>query len=79
MNCEWCGEPVERDERHPAFHQSMHRECGVRAVCGSVAHIEHRCSCYVPGSAEGDDPSLTKRDGARLAAAAFLKREGLEC
>jgi hypothetical protein len=45
----------------------MHVECVYRAVAGSVAHIEQRCSCYVPGSTEGDPPGLTKRQAAKAA------------
>jgi hypothetical protein len=51
--------------------EAMHRECGIRTVMGSMAHLEKRCSCYVPGSIEGDDPGLTKREAARQAAAMF--------
>jgi hypothetical protein len=42
-------------------------------VLGSVAHLQKRCHCYVPGSEENDDPSLTLREAARAAAALVAK------
>ena len=73
MTCTWCGESMLIGEQHTAFQEPMHVECGIRAVCGSVAHIEGRCSCYRGGSAEGDDPALTRRQNASAAAAAFWR------
>jgi hypothetical protein len=66
VNCAYCQEPL--DGPLP-----MHPECSFRAVGGSVAHIEQRCSCFVPGSAEGDPPGLTLREGAHAAVEAFHK------
>jgi hypothetical protein len=45
----------------------MHRNCAIRGVIGSVAHILKTCSCYVPGSTESDPPELTVREAADLA------------
>lgn len=71
MNCTWCKEPVGALEQHPHFQQPMHGECGFRSIAGSVAHIEHRCGCYVQGSDENDPPQMTKRQAARAAAIAW--------
>lgn len=71
-NCLHCGEPVEDGEQSEMYHsQPMHKECGLRGVIGSVAHIEHRCSCFAPGSTENDDPNLSIREAARAAVAAY--------
>jgi hypothetical protein len=74
MNCTWCDEIVLEEERHPFFQEPTHLECGFRAVGGSVAHVEQRCGCFVPGSAEGDPPGLTKRQAARAALDAYRAR-----
>lgn len=75
MTCAWCDEPVSPLGLHPAFQgEPMHIECGFRSACGSVAHIEHRCGCYVPGSEEGDPPGMTKRQAARAAMDAFKRK-----
>jgi len=39
----------------------------LRLVIGSVAHLERRCCCYVPGSTEDDPPHMTPRQAARAA------------
>jgi len=44
-----------------------HRECFLRTLIGSVAHVEKRCSCYVDGSKESDPPGMAKREAAKLA------------
>jgi hypothetical protein len=41
-----------------------HRNCFLRGVHGSLAHLLHHCSCYVPGSECADDPKLTMREAA---------------
>lgn len=70
--CTWCGETVELRDQHPSFHcEPMHRACGFRAIGGSVAHLEGRCSCYVPGSTEGDPPGMTRRQAAMAAIETF--------
>lgn len=87
--CGLCEEPVEHSDtgtlqafsnRSPGaqWHVSwrpVHYECSMRAVIGSVAHIEGRCSCYTPGAGEGDPPGVSRRQAARLAVEAFRKRE----
>jgi len=49
----------------------MHRNCGLRGVIGSVAHIQRRCSCYVPTSSERDPAGMTRRQAADAAVAAW--------
>lgn len=82
--CLRCGEPVLPDEpqeggylltpeRHVPIVQ--HRACAVRAVIGSVAHLERRCSCYIPGADEGDPPGLSKREAAEAALAVWLAQQ----
>lgn len=67
MNWEWCEEPISEGDRLIESHLRMHRECAYRAVMGSLAHFQKRCSCSVPGSTENDPPGLTKRQAAMKA------------
>lgn len=41
----------------------QHRECGLRAVMGPLAHLEKRCPCY--GGTSNDTPGLTRRQEAQ--------------
>jgi transcriptional regulator with XRE-family HTH domain len=50
-----------------------HFACQLRQMVGSVAHLRRRCSCYVPGGNEHDDPALSMRENALAAAAVFLQ------
>lgn len=50
---------------------AYHRACFMRSTIGSVAHQQRRCSCFVPGSTEEDDPTLTRRQAAEAALAYF--------
>jgi hypothetical protein len=56
----------------------FHRDCFLRGISGSVAHIQHKCSCYVPGASEGDPPGMTKREAARAAVAEWEFWQKLE-
>jgi hypothetical protein len=70
--CTHCGEDVnpETDEIFVYANGPVaHRECEMRAVLGSVAHLERRCGCFVPGSTENDPPGMTRREAARAAVA----------
>jgi hypothetical protein len=69
MICQWCEEPIEEAEtvRPCVSVIEMHRECAYRAACGSLAHLMRRCSCYVPGSCEGDPKGMTTREAAMAA------------
>ncbi len=72
--CFRCGELVlETDKRlyYPGIDQPLHQACYIRPLIGSVAHIEKRCSCFVPGAEETDDPSLTRRQAAEASLAAL--------
>lgn len=69
--CSWCEEPIAAYElgyslmcmgEDFAKRIYTHRSCFLRGVIGSVAHIERRCSCYVHGAGDGDDPNLSKRE-----------------
>lgn len=73
LNCFWCEEPILPHEvvKDMPYLQA-HRECGARSALGSVAHIERRCGCYIKGSTDNDDPTLTKREAAKAALKAFL-------
>jgi len=74
LTCNWCEEAI-----HPCGILSLygmdnrpcHKECLARQLLGSLAHIEGRCGCYVPGSAEGDPPGLSRREAARQAVRAW--------
>jgi hypothetical protein len=73
--CAWCDEPVlPSDVTIPGQRPPLHYACGIRAVMGSVAHIEKRCGCFVPGSDEHDPPNLPKREAAEKALLAFQRR-----
>lgn len=40
--------------------EAVHIECHLRSILGSVAHLEHRCSCF-----GGEDHEVLTREGAR--------------
>lgn len=83
--CLWCGEEISGEELLNASsvayltaegHQTryFHHECGFRTAMGSLAHMQQRCSCY--GGTEDDPPEMTKRQAARAALEAYLRRQG---
>lgn len=67
MLCEYCTEPLLPHERPGGATVSVHEECLVRMILGSVAHQKRTCRCY--GGSDHDELGLTKREAARLAAA----------
>jgi len=73
MLCVWCGEPLSPLEPRYTFANGpvAHRACALRQVVGSVAHLEGRCGCVVPGSPAGDPPGLTRRQAAEAAVVAW--------
>jgi hypothetical protein len=79
-DCTWCGEAVLDGEGKTLDvittsgidTRWIHDECEARGVIGSLAHVEGRCRCAVPGSEAGDPPGLTKRQAAQAALSAWL-------
>jgi hypothetical protein len=75
--CVHCHEPIVASDDgwlipQPGTPEAVyHRACFVRSIIGSVAHVEHRCSCWVPGSSESDPPGMSLREAAEAALAAF--------
>jgi hypothetical protein len=69
MNCVWCEEPIAPGELSNL--RNAHRECALRMIRGSAAHIERRCGCFVEGSREGDPPGMSKREAAKAAVQAL--------
>jgi len=78
--CAHCSEPILKDELRMPFNGGlvwMHRNCGLRGILGSVAHLQGRCSCYVPGSDAGDPEGMTLRQAADAAIAEWERLEAL--
>ncbi len=82
--CQWCDEEIEAEDSgviipvllslQPTWGmRAHHQECFLRETLGSVAHIERRCLCYVPGSVACDPPYMSVREAARAAVQAWLK------
>jgi hypothetical protein len=67
--CCHCDEPIVEGDSGVIYANGpiAHRNCFLRGIFGSVAHIEHRCSCFVKGASEGDDPKMTRRQAADAA------------
>lgn len=83
-SCAHCDEPFLEDDTGivipslPEGGYPYHWNCHLRSIFGSVAHIEGRCSCFVPGASCGDPEELTRRQAADAAVAAYFwkhKRE----
>lgn len=79
--CFYCDEKVTPEDlpetvNTPDGPRPAHAECNFRAIMGSVAHIEKRCSCFVPGSLEHDPPGLTCREAAKAAVVAWHASHG---
>src|SRR4051812_23225572 len=64
--CVYCVEPIEEGDAGLVMANGPveHRECGFRSVAGSLAHLQKRCSCYIPGASDLDPPGMTKREAA---------------
>jgi len=74
--CFYCDEPVTIMDNPETVNTSegpraAHMECNFRAAMGSVAHIEKRCGCFVPGSTETDPQGMTCREAAKAAVRAW--------
>ena len=74
--CLRCNEPILPDEKHDettyidehgqALLSSLHRECAIRSIVGSLGHQLGMCSCH--GGTFEDPQELTKRQAAIAAA-----------
>jgi len=64
--CVHCGEGIVARDSGVIYCNGpvAHRNCFLRGVLGSKAHVEKRCSCYVPGSLCGDPEGMTRREAA---------------
>ncbi len=79
VRCGHCGEevgPYDSGLRYPDGDYA-HRDCHLRCILGSVAHIERRCGCFVPCSTEDDPAGLTKRQAAAAAVACWERQQNL--
>ncbi len=74
MNCLRCHEPILSTDRVDDSGRDLHYECAARMAVGSLAHVQCRCSCYVPGADEHDPPGMTRRQAAKAALDAYLAR-----
>jgi hypothetical protein len=72
--CQWCDEPVSPAEQHPSYREPVHFACGMRMIVGSLAHVERRCSCFVPGATDTDPEHMSRRQGAEAALRAYRLR-----
>jgi hypothetical protein len=71
FKCIHCQEPIDEWEDYEQYANGprAHRNCAIRAVIGSLAHVEKRCSCYVKGAEETDPPGMSRREAANAAVA----------
>lgn len=72
-SCLWCDEEIVDGDRGfmraavtqtGADLRAEHRECGFRAVVGSIGHLLKVCHCY--GGTMEDPPGITRRQSALL-------------
>jgi hypothetical protein len=62
--CAHCHEEFVKGDAIMPFNNGevlVHHNCGLREIIGSVAHLEKKCSCFVPGAEETDPPGMTRR------------------
>jgi hypothetical protein len=66
--CVYCEEQVVIGDDGWIYNDGSvhHRECHFRAIVGSVAHQQRRCSCY-GGTGSDHDDGMTRREGAKAA------------
>lgn len=74
--CHYCHEPFEAADSGIEDWQGdyFHRNCHLRPLIGSIAHVEQRCGCFIEGSEEGDPLHMTPRQAADAAVAAWEKK-----
>lgn len=78
--CAHCGEAILATDECMPFNGGlvlMYRCCGLRGILGSLAHLQGRCSCYVPGSTAADPEGMTLRQAAEAAVAEWKRLESL--
>jgi hypothetical protein len=78
--CARCTEAILEGEERMPFNAGlvwMHRNCGLRGIIGSIAHLQGRCSCFVPGSTAGDPEGMTLRQAADAAVEEWKRLESL--
>mgnify|MGYP001613571788 CR=1 FL=1 len=77
--CYRCGEQIGSDDSGALSvvasvdvveRLAEHRECFLRAVVGSVGHLQQKCSCF--GGIQEDPPDMTKRQAAQAAVDLYL-------
>jgi len=66
--CVYCDELIAVGEDGWIYDNGSvhHRECQFRAVVGSVAHQQKRCSCFGGNGTDKED-GMTRREGAQAA------------
>jgi hypothetical protein len=83
QRCAWCDEPfTEGDDgllipllADTVSEAPYHVECQLRSIIGGVNHLRGCCTCCPGGKEPPDPPWLTKRQGARAAAALWRGRQ----
>lgn len=81
QECIHCREEIELGDEGVCYAfdgPPVHRNCFLRQIVGSLAHIEKRCSCYDPFAFEGDPTGMTRRQAADAAVAAWERLRGRE-
>lgn len=64
-------------EHREATTRYMHRECMMRIATGGLLHMQGKCSCFDPTAPDDTDPpGMTRREGARVAFAAWREKFG---
>jgi hypothetical protein len=70
LHCEAPFEPDDSGMAMPCYTtegpsiRHIHKECNLRMAIGSLAHLEHRCTCY--GGTDNATPGLTMREEAQM-------------
>lgn len=77
--CFHCREEVkEGEDRFECANGPIaHRNCFLRGVIGSVAHVLRKCRCFVPGSFLGDPEGMTVRQAADAAVQVWEARRAV--
>jgi hypothetical protein len=77
--CEHCHEEIVEGDAIISCNNGevlTHHNCGLRGIIGSLAHLEKRCSCFVPGAEETDPPGMTRRQAADAAVDLWRRTKG---